>query len=103
MSDDRSPDRRERAVEYLTFAQQIADPKIRVSVLGMAQKWLDRAELSDAELHREDASDKALRLRAIQTQIGRELRTRLGLPRELPPRIFTALMQLDSGRGSRTR
>jgi hypothetical protein len=43
-----------------------------------------------------DAWDKAVRLRAIQTQISRELRSQYKLPNELPHRIFTLLMQLDA-------
>jgi hypothetical protein len=62
MSHDRSLERRQLATQRLIFAKQMADWKIRASVLGMTQRWLDLAE------HRKehDASDKALRLRAIQ-------------------------------------
>jgi|HubBroStandDraft_6_1064221.scaffolds.fasta_scaffold2028542_1 hypothetical protein len=75
----------------------MGDSTIRVSVLGMAQRSLERAELSDAELRDEDPLDKALRLRAMQAQIGRELRMRVGLPRELPHRMLWVLVKLDDG------
>ena len=49
-----------------------------------------------AELDELDAWNKAVRLRAIQTKISRELRSQYKLPKELPHRIFTLLMQLDA-------
>ena len=49
-----------------------------------------------AELDELDAWNKAVRLRAIQTMISRELRSQYKLPKELPHRIFTLLMQLDA-------
>ena len=47
-----------------------------------------------AELDELDAWNKAVRLRAIQTNISRELRSQYKLPKELPHRIFTLLMHL---------
>jgi len=44
--------------------------QVRASLLTIAQKWHDLAELDER-----DARNKALRLRAIQRRIGRELRT----------------------------
>jgi hypothetical protein len=70
----------------------MADWKIRASVLGMTQRWLDLAELRNEP----DASDKALRWRAIQTQIGRELRAQYQLPQELPHEMLTLLMQINA-------
>jgi hypothetical protein len=92
MSHDRSLERRQFATQRLIFAKQMADWKIRASVLGMTQRWLDLAE------HRKehDASDKALRLRAIQTQVGRELRAQYQLPQELPHGILRLLMQMNA-------
>jgi hypothetical protein len=92
MFDDRLRERRQLAAQRLNFAKQMADWKIRASVLGMTQRWLDLAELRNEA----DASDKVLRLRAIQTQIGRELRARYQLPQELPHRILTLLMQINA-------
>ena len=43
-----------------------------------------------------DAWNKAVRLRAIQNKISRELRSQYKLPKELPHWVFTLLMQLDS-------
>jgi hypothetical protein len=62
----------------------MADWRIRASVLGMTQRWLDLAELRKEP----DASDKALRWRTIQTKIGRELRAQYQLPQELPHEIL---------------
>jgi hypothetical protein len=63
MSGDRSRERRQLAGERLIFAQQMTDWKIRASVLGMTQRWLDLAETREP-----DAFDKALRLRAISNE-----------------------------------
>jgi hypothetical protein len=43
----RSRDRRQLATERLIFVKQMADWKIRASVLGMTQRWLDLAEPRD--------------------------------------------------------
>ena len=43
----RSRKRWQLAVERLIFAKQMADWKIRASVLGMTQRWLDLAEPRD--------------------------------------------------------
>jgi hypothetical protein len=56
----------------------------------MAQKWLDLAELCE-----HDGWNEALRMRAIQAAIGRELRSRYELPRALPPHILALLTVLD--------
>jgi hypothetical protein len=92
MSDDRSGERRQLAAERLIFTRQMADWKIRASVLGMSQRWLDLAEPREEP----DALDKGLRLRAIQTQIGRELRAQYELPQELPDRILALLMKINA-------
>jgi hypothetical protein len=92
MSDDRSGERRQLAAERLIFTRQMADWKIRASVLGMSQRWLDLAEPREEP----DALDKGLRLRAIQTQIGRELRAQYQLPQELPHGILTLLIQINA-------
>ena len=49
-----------------------------------------------AERDELDAWNKAVRLHAIQTKISGELRSQYKLPKELPHRIFTLLMQLDA-------
>src|SRR5258708_1412241 len=92
MSDDRSRERRQLAAERLIFAKQMADWKIRASVLGMTQRWLDLADPREEP----DGLEKVLRLRAIQTRIGRELRALYELPRELPQGILTLLMQINA-------
>jgi hypothetical protein len=43
MRDDRSTERRQFAAECLAVARQTADPNIRASLVGMAQKWLELA------------------------------------------------------------
>jgi hypothetical protein len=57
MSDDRSRERRQLAAERLIFAKQMTDWKIRASVLGMTQRWLDLSEPSEPA-----ALDRALHL-----------------------------------------
>ena len=91
MSGDRSRERRRLAAERLIFAKQMDDWKIRASVLGMTQRWLDLAQPREPV-----AFDKALRLQAIQTNIGRELRAQFDLPREMPHRILTLLIQIGA-------
>jgi hypothetical protein len=91
MSGDRSRERRQHAADRLLFAQQMADWKVRAAVLGMTQRWLDLAEPREP-----DALDKALRLRAIRTAIGRELRAQYELPQELPHRILALLIQINA-------
>jgi hypothetical protein len=91
MSGDRSRERRQLAVDRLIFAQQMADWTIRARVLGMTQRWLDLAELREPY-----ALDKALRLQAIQRNIGGELRAQFDLPQEIPHRILTLLMQIGA-------
>jgi len=90
MSSDRSHERRQLAAERLIFAQQMADWRVRASVLGMTQRWLDLAEPSD-----HGALDEALRLQAIQTEIGSRLRAHYQLPCDLPHQLLTLLMQLN--------
>jgi hypothetical protein len=96
MSSDRSYERRQRAAE--TFAKQMADWRIRASVLGMTQRWLDLAEPGG-----QDFSDRASRLLAIQMHIGKELPAHYPLPRDQPHQLFTLLMQLDGKEGDEHR
>jgi hypothetical protein len=91
MSGDRSRERRQLAAARLIFAKQMDDWKIRASVLGMTQRWLDLAEPREP-----DALDKGLRLQAIQTNIGRELWAQLEVPQEMPPPILALLAQIDA-------
>jgi hypothetical protein len=90
MSSDRSYERRQLAAERLIFAKQMADWRMRASILGMTQRWLDLAEPYD-----QDALDKALRLQAIQTEIGKKLRAHYQLPCDLPHQLLALLMQLN--------
>jgi hypothetical protein len=92
MSDDRSRERTQLATKRLIFAKQMVDWKIRASVLGMTQRWLDLAEPREEP----DALVKALHSRPIQTQIGRELRAQYELPQELPHRILMLLVQINA-------
>ncbi len=59
----------------------------------MAQKWLDLAELCE-----HDGWNEALRMRAIQAAIGRELQSWYELRHELPPHILALLVELDAER-----
>jgi len=83
------------AAECLALAKQADDVRARVSLLAMAQKWLDLAELSE-----HDAWNQSLRLRALQAAIGKEVRALYELPQELPHGILTLLMQLNERTGS---
>ena len=73
------------------MARQTSDLRVRASLLEIAQKRIDVAELGE-----HDTSNEALRLRALQAAIGEKLRVQFELPRELPHRILTLLVQLDA-------
>jgi hypothetical protein len=73
------------------MAKQAGDTNNREFLVEMAWKWLDLAELDEW-----DNWEKALRLRAIQTKIGHELRAQYDLPQEFPHRILALLMQLNA-------
>jgi hypothetical protein len=90
MSSDRSHERRQLAAERLVFAQQMTDWRIRAAVLGMTQRWLDLAQPCD-----QDAVDEALRLQAIQTDIGSRLRAHYQLQCDLSHQLLRLLMQLN--------
>ena len=107
MSGDRSRERRQHASECLALAKQASDADVRASLVEMAWKWLDLAELDEwdnwQKALRLRATQKALRLLTIQTKIGRELRAQYELPEELPDPLLTLLNQLDvqqDGKGS---
>ena len=61
-----------------------------VGLRGGDVQWLDLAEPSD-----HGALDEALRLQAIQTEIGSRLRAHYQLPCDLPHQLLTLLMQLN--------
>ena len=90
MAGDRSRELRRLASECLTLARQTSDFGGRASLLEMAQKRIDLAELSE-----HDAWNEALRLRALQAAIGEKLRVQYEPPRELPHCMLTLLMQLN--------
>jgi hypothetical protein len=79
------------AAQCLAIARQASDSGVRASLVEMAQKWLDLAERSE-----HDEWNEALRLRAIEAAIGRELRALYELPYNLPHRLLTLLMQLNA-------
>jgi hypothetical protein len=90
------------------MAKQASDANIRASLVEMAWEWLDLAELDEwdnwQKALRLRATQKALRLLAIQTKFGRELRAQYEPPEELPDPLLTLLAQLDvqqDGKGSR--
>jgi hypothetical protein len=76
------------------LSQQTSDFNLRVSLLPIAQKWLDLAELGPRHY---DATDFG----AMRTQIGRELRALYALPHMLPHQLFTLLAQLNGPPGPR--
>jgi hypothetical protein len=69
---DRSRERRQHASECLALAKQASDADVRASLVEMAWKWLDLAELDEW-----DNWQKAL---AIQTKIGQGLGAQYELP-----------------------
>jgi hypothetical protein len=79
------------AAECLAVAKQTSNSGIRASFVEMAQKWLDLAELSE-----HDGWNEALRLRALAAAIGQELRALYELPKNLPHRLLTLLMQINA-------
>ena len=99
MSVYRLRERRQRACECLAMAKQASDENSRAFLVEMAWKWLDLAELDEwdnwQKALRLRATQKALRLLAIQTKIGRELRAQYEPPEELPDPLLTLLNQLD--------
>jgi hypothetical protein len=90
MSGDRSRERRRLAAECLAVAKQTSDVGVRASLLEIAQKWLDLAELCE-----HDAWNEKLRLRAVQAAIGKELRVHYELPQQLSHQLLALLMQLN--------
>jgi hypothetical protein len=68
MSGDRSRERRRLAAECLELAKRTSDVRARASLVEMAQRWLELAELCE-----HDAWNHTLRLRALQAAIGKEL------------------------------
>ena len=91
MARDRSRERRRLASECLALARQTADSRGRIFLLDVAQKWIDLAELSE-----HNAWNDALRLRAVQAAIGRELRNQYYVSPDLPHCMLALLMQLNS-------
>ena len=75
------------------MARQTRDWGIRASLIDMAQKWIDLAELSE-----HDGWNDSLRLRALEAAIGQELRALYKPPQKVPHRILTLLMQLNAER-----
>jgi len=57
----------------------------------MAWKWFDLAELDEW-----NNWEKAWRVCAIRTKIGRELRGQFELPQEMPPPILALLAEIDA-------
>src|SRR4029077_17653724 len=91
MSVDRSLERRQHASECLAMAKQASDANIRALLVEMAWKWFDLAELDEW-----NNWEKAWRVCAIRTKIGRELRAQFNLPQEMPHRIRALLVQIDA-------
>jgi hypothetical protein len=94
MSVNRSRQRRQHACD-LAMAKQASDVGIRACLVEMAWKWLDLAELDEW-----DNWEKAWRVRAIQRNIGRELRAQFDLPQSMSPPILALLTQIDASAGN---
>jgi hypothetical protein len=80
------------------MAKRASDANSRAFLVETAWKWLDLAERDGW-----DNWQKALRLRAIQTKIGQELRSQYELPDGLPHGIVTLLMQLNAPQDGESR
>src|ERR1700704_3171118 len=93
MANDPSRERRRRASQCLELARQTDELNARASLLAIAQKWLDLAEASE-----HNAWNEALRARAIQAAIGREVAVMYPPPQDLPERLFDLLRRLDRPR-----
>jgi hypothetical protein len=89
MTSDLAQQRRQLADQCLVLAKQATRAATRNSMVAMAHAFFDLAEREELNILRE-----SLRLRALQNNIGQELRAHYELPQELPPRILTMLMQL---------
>jgi hypothetical protein len=48
MTYDHSQDRRQFAAECLVLAREAKDPNLRIALLDLAQKWLERADQPSA-------------------------------------------------------
>jgi hypothetical protein len=80
----------------LASARQTSDWRARAYLLDMAQNWIDLAELSE-----HSAWTDALRLRAMQAAIGRELRNHYNVSLDLPHPMLAILMRLNAEQGSK--
>jgi hypothetical protein len=91
MASDRSQKYRHLANECLTQARQSADTQARASLIAVAQRWLDLAEIAE-----HDAAHESLRRRGIQRAIGDELKKLFGLSSTLPPHILSLLAEMNA-------
>jgi hypothetical protein len=73
------------------MAKRASDVKIRGLLVEMAWKWFDLAELDEW-----NNWEKAWRVCAIRTKIGRELRGQFELPQEMPLPILALLAEIDA-------
>jgi hypothetical protein len=90
---DRSEECGRLAADCLVTARQTSDLKIRVFLVEMAQKWLDRVDFAD----RQNADQH----RVIQEAIGDQLRQLHRLTNALPPHLLALLATLNGGAGGR--
>jgi hypothetical protein len=91
MAGNQSRERRRLASECLALARETSDVQAHMSLLDMAQRWLDLAEISEY-----NDWNQSLRRRAIQATIGEGLRKEYDLPQELPQRLLALLNQLNA-------
>jgi hypothetical protein len=80
------------------MAKQASDANIRALLVEMAWKWFDLAEPAER-----NNWEKAWRVCAIRTKIGRELRAQFDVPQEMPHRILTLLMQIGAPQDGESR
>jgi hypothetical protein len=91
MPGDRSREYRRLASGCLALARQNSDLQARASLLIMAQRWLDLAELAE-----HNAYNRSLQRLAVQAAIGEELKALCGPSRRLPPHLLALLAQLNA-------
>jgi hypothetical protein len=84
---------RELAAECLAWAKTVSDPNLRAALTLAAEKWREHAESPRST--RAFLQERSVDYNEIQTRIGRALQTEFELPKNLPHRLFTLLMQLN--------
>jgi hypothetical protein len=81
-------EQRQFAVDLMATARLITDPRIRATIVALADKWLNIAAGPDFSSRKEH-------LLALQAEIGQELRNAYSVPGELSSRFLVLLAQIN--------